>query len=823
MPFFPRLARNVLVTSQLSLLLAWVVVMGSFPLTDAQRSLLRVVFPAAAVGALLIGFVLVRWLTRPIREAVQEGADLDHVAAGVRAARVMPRRFAIAAFLAAGTSAAVAVGLSVERGMRQDLAVAGAFVGLAAAILASLLAYAVTAGAAATILRDIGTPIVQERHATVRAKILAFGMGVLTISELTFAAVSYARNYGERERDALRDVRLAQEAAISMAVAHPGPAKDVAEMVWRVTGEPTALSGPGGAFQGGFGQGADSLRPGAEAVEQDEQGWRVTRRLPGGNSIVTYLREDRLETSRAGHWRALVALVLVTYVITGVLVWVSAQAFTIPLQALGRAADRMAAGDLTGSPAIVSGDEIGRLAFDFRRMAQGLSALVVAVQEASHGVDDACRELAEIGGRVRRGALDQHSGMDVVESAVVAMQGSIGAVERAVSGLGDYARSTRSAVAEMARGLEGARGQGIELERAMAAALAEVEGLAGAGQRAREALTGLTGLAARLGESLARVDASLSALELAAVASQLNAAQAEELSDEAGEVVAETVQGIEALRAAVGDAQRRVTSLGQRAGDIDQIVDFIAEVAGRTNLLSLNASIIAAQAGEHGKAFAVVADQIRDLASQISSSTKSIGDIIRSVREDVDGTATLIARGDELAGAGVNLARRSAESLVQIRSATIQGHENAARIQEAVQGHVDSARAVARLVGSVGEGSRAVADAVERIGASVAALDRASRGVGSLADRVRRALEEEAALGQKQMQSLEGLSGMLAELDRAAGGHGEATGRVRESLQDLGSVVAQHEVAVTELAALAARLEGRTRALSERVGRFKTA
>jgi methyl-accepting chemotaxis protein len=373
----------------------------------------------------------------------------------------------------------------------------------------------------------------------------------------------------------------------------------------------------------------------------------------------------------------------------------------------------------------------------------------------------------------------------------------------------------------MTRRLEGARGEGAELERAMAAALAEASGLAKAGERAQEALAGLTGLAQRMGGSLERVDASLSALELAAVASQVNAAQAVELSGEAGEVVADTVRGIEALRAAVGDAQQRITSLGRRAGDIDQIVVFIGEVAGRTNLLSLNASIIAAQAGEHGKAFAVVADQIRDLAAQISSSTRSITDIIGGVRQDVDGTASLIARGDELAAAGVGLARRSADSLVQIRSATSQGNENAGRIQAAVQGHVEASRAISELVGAVRDGSRTVVEAVERIGASVAALDVAARGVGSLSDRVRRALEEEATLGQTQLKGLEALAGMIADLQGAVGGHGEASGAVERSLRDLGRAAAQNEVAVTELAALAARLDGRTRALTERVGKFK--
>jgi len=822
MSFFPRLARNIAITVLLAPLMAWVVVTEFFPLTESQLSGLQFVFAVATLSSLALGIGLLWWLAKPVLAAIRDGGkDLAQAASGIRAAQLLPGRFSSAVLVLAGGSAAAAVALSVHRGLRDDLAWAAGSVGLAAAILAAMLAFSLTSAASAEAIGFIGTSLELEERGTVRVKILAFGLGVLSIAALSFTAASFARAHGEREREAIREVQAAQEAALS--VSRGGAGATAAETVWRFTDGPTALVGPGGAVLAAFGAGADALRPGAEAVERDGEGWRITRQGPGGTALVTSLVEDRLDAKDAGYWRALLELALATYGAAAVLVWLTARAFTIPLRELGRAADRMAAGDLSATPAVISRDEVGRLAVDFRRMAQGLSALVGAVQEASRSVDDACRELAEIGGRVRRGSQDQHAGMEVVEAAVVAMQGSISAVEKAMSGLGDYARATRSAVAEMARGLEGARGQGMELEKAMAVALGEVEGLAGAGRRAQEALGGLDVLAARLGESLGRVDASLSALELSAVASQLNAAQAEELSDEAGQVVAETVQGIEALRAAVGDAQQRVTSLGRRAGDIDQIVDFIAEVAGRTNLLSLNASIIAAQAGEHGKAFAVVADQIRDLASQISSSTKSIGDIIRSVREDVDGTATLIARGDELAGAGVGLARRSAEALVQIRSATVQGHDNAARIQEAVQGHVDSARAVARLVGSVGEGSRAVADAVGRIGASVAALDTAARGVGSLADRVRRALEEEAALGLRQMQSLEGLSGMLGELERAAGGHGEATGRVRESLRELGAAASQHEMAVTELAALAARLEGRTRALAERVGRFKTA
>ena len=151
--------------------------------------------------------------------------------------------------------------------------------------------------------------------------------------------------------------------------------------------------------------------------------------------------------------------------------------------------------------------------------------------------------------------------------------------------------------------------------------------------RAEATLGELEGLASHAGGTLAAVRASVSALERAAGESEANAALVAEMAQRSGGVVEETVHGIETLRAAVSDAHRRITALGRRSDDIDQVVDFISEVAGRTNLLSLNASIIASQAGQHGKAFAVVADQIRDLAAQIARSTKSIGDIIHAVRE----------------------------------------------------------------------------------------------------------------------------------------------------------------------------------------------
>jgi methyl-accepting chemotaxis protein len=373
----------------------------------------------------------------------------------------------------------------------------------------------------------------------------------------------------------------------------------------------------------------------------------------------------------------------------------------------------------------------------------------------------------------------------------------------------------------MAAALDEVRVKGAELDRAMTAAMNDVEQLGSSGREAEATLGELEGLAGHASGTLAEVKASMASLERAAGDSEGTATQIAQLAERAGDVVEETVHGIEALRAAVADAHRRITSLGRRSEDIGRVVDFISEVAGRTNLLSLNASIIAAQAGQHGKAFAVVADQIRELATQIARSTKSIGDIIHAVREDVEGTAALVDRGDALAVEGVQLARNSLEALGKIRRSTGHGMETAGAIRAAVDAHGQSAREVSQLVESVANGSRAVSQAVQLVGRSVSGVNSVSRTVSAMADQVARALEDQAGLARRQLESLGRLERMIEEITRAVEKHDAATHRVRDALQDLAQVAGANDSTVEGLSGVSDRLGSRARALAETVGRFK--
>jgi methyl-accepting chemotaxis protein len=815
-----KLVRDVLAALLPGWLLAGYVYSTAFPLVpEVPRLPGALVLAAFAAQAALVAALLAR-AAAPLLRAERRGATVD-AAASAAAAEAGRRLAPIAAALLGGTSLAATgawVLTFVRRGMPGDLALAAASVGTASAILAAMLGYSLVAAAA---VRTAGGRDVAPRG-TVRTRILVLGFALNGIGVLLFAATGYLRYRADVDREYVAAAVRAHEGAVATAAS--GGDAEVAEHVWVVTGSPAALVGPRGEIAARFGAGEapfDRAHGAPVGGVRLEDGWLVTSRAPGGGLVASWLPEAPLWPRRRAFWGELAALGLIAFAVTAALAWLAARAIAFPLRVLGLAADRIASGDLTAAPPSPSQDEMGQLAAEFGRMAQGLKGLVLDVQAASEGVSLGARDAAAIGDRVRGGALEQHAGVVSVQGAVEAMEGSMRLVSHGLGGLSEYVNATTRAMGEMAEAFEEVRRKGGDLERAMAAAAGDVEHLSAAGRDAEGRLAGLEALAGHAGARLPSVRASMETLERAAEESEATAALVVEIAERAGGVVEETVHGIETLREAVADAHRRVTALGRRSDDIGQVVDFISEVAGRTNLLSLNASIIAAQAGEHGKAFGVVAEQIRELAAQIARSTHSIGDIIRSVRDDVGVTAALIDRGDALAADGVRLARNSLAALGQIRRSTAQGRETAVAIHAAVDAHAVSSREVSQVVESVADGSRAVSAAVQLMGRSVAGVNSMSRSVGAMADQVARALEEHSGLGQRQLDSLGRLEQMIAEITRAVANHAAATRRVRDALQSLSHTAGEHEAAVDGLTGVAGRLGARAKALAENVGRFK--
>jgi methyl-accepting chemotaxis protein len=141
-------------------------------------------------------------------------------------------------------------------------------------------------------------------------------------------------------------------------------------------------------------------------------------------------------------------------------------------------------------------------------------------------------------------------------------------------------------------------------------------------------------------------------------------------------VVRETVQVMNRIAERVKATAETVGTLGSRSDQIGAIVGTIEDIADQTNLLALNAAIEAARAGEQGRGFAVVADEVRALAERTTKATKEIGQMIKAIQQETKGAVTSMEDGVKEVVNGTAKAARSGEALqdilTQINAVTMQ-------------------------------------------------------------------------------------------------------------------------------------------------------
>ena len=137
-------------------------------------------------------------------------------------------------------------------------------------------------------------------------------------------------------------------------------------------------------------------------------------------------------------------------------------------------------------------------------------------------------------------------------------------------------------------------------------------------------------------------------------------------------VVNENVAQMQSIKNSVQVSNERVTNLVNKTSQINEVLNTISNISAQTNLLALNAAIEAARAGEHGKGFAVVADEVRKLAEQSLESTKSIDHIIQEITHEVEETVQVMKAVNDETHEGLTRSEITAEKFNEIMNVTLE-------------------------------------------------------------------------------------------------------------------------------------------------------
>ncbi|HHQ4710947.1 methyl-accepting chemotaxis protein [Aeromonas veronii] len=213
-----------------------------------------------------------------------------------------------------------------------------------------------------------------------------------------------------------------------------------------------------------------------------------------------------------------------------------------------------------------------------------------------------------------------------------------------------------------------------------------------------------------------------------------NATHADELSkvsantlEEGSGVIKETLGSIENISTTVGDAASTISELNGHTQQISEIIGVIRGIADQTNLLALNAAIEAARAGEQGRGFAVVADEVRNLASRSAASTQQITGMISKIQSGADASIRSMENTVNNVSRGVTLANQTGEAIASIQSHASNLTGLMGEISHTLREQSTAANEVVSTVGNITSLSEQSGDAARHVSQEAAKLKQLSR------------------------------------------------------------------------------------------------
>ncbi|HEY9634202.1 MAG TPA: methyl-accepting chemotaxis protein [Coleofasciculaceae cyanobacterium] len=380
--------------------------------------------------------------------------------------------------------------------------------------------------------------------------------------------------------------------------------------------------------------------------------------------------------------------------------------------------DAVCQGNLNASATVYSEDEFGQLATSFNQMAR---VILTTTSEAQRKAEEQEQAKEDLQRQVIR-LLDDVEGAARGDLTVQA--------EVTADVLGAVADSFNLTIQNLREIVQQVKQAARQVTKGSADSESFARGLSSDALRQAEELAVTLNSVQVMTDSIQRVaESAREAEEVARSAS--------ETALKGGEAVELTVAGILQIRETVAETTRKVKRLAESSQEISKIVALISQIASRTNLLALNASIEAARAGEAGRGFAIVADEVRQLADRAAKALKEIEQIVLQIQSETGLVMTAMEEGTQQVIEGTKRAEQAKVALEEIVQVSNRIDALVRSIAADTVEQTETSRAVAQVMQSVELTAQETSQEAQRVSASLQNLVVVARDLLTSVERFR--------------------------------------------------------------------------------------